>query len=136
MRLVRIRRAVWDVLAIADESGGRSVWDELLAADASDGGAEQMRAALHEHVPLNGPPKGKNRCRSIGDDIFEFKERGIRVLWFYDAGEPVERWRIVCTHSCPKLNKKKFQQEKARALRIRKTYLEEKAAGRLQQPKG
>ena len=135
MRLVRIGRAVWDVLAITDDLG-RSLWDELLSADPSDGGAEQMRAALREHVPRNGPPKAKSRCRYLGDDIYELKGWGIRVLWFYDAGQPRIRWRILCTHACPKLKKKEFQKEKAKAIRIRTAYLAIKTAGRLPEPEG
>lgn len=134
MRLVRIGRpAVWDVLAVADEQG-YSLWNELEKADPSDGGAEQMRAVLRDHVPRNGPPKGTSRCRYLGDDIFEFKEWGVRVLWFHDAGEPVVRRQIVCTHKCPKLPKKKFRQEKAKAVRIRTAYLAAKIAGTLRRP--
>ena len=133
MRLVRIRRAVYDVVAVADDSG-RSFWADLQSADPSDGGAMQMRAALKEHVPLNGPPRGRSRCRYVGDDIWELKEWGVRVLWFYDAGQPKFPKRIVCTHSCGKLNKKEFQREKAKAARIRRDYMELKAAGKLPQP--
>jgi hypothetical protein len=135
MRLVRIGRAVWDVLAIADESG-RSLWDELLSADPSHGAAEQMRAMLKEHVPRSGPPRGINRSRHLGDEIYEFKRPGVRVLWFYDAGEPIVRWRIVCTHVCPKLPEKKFQQERAKAVRMRTEYLAAKSAGKLREPEG
>lgn len=133
MRLVRIRRAVYDVVAVADHSG-RSPWADLQSADPSDGGAVQMRAALREHVPLNGPPRGKSRCRYVGDDIWEFKEWGVRVLWFYDAGQPKFPRRIVCTHACGKLNKKEFQREKAKAIRIRGDYMALKADGKLPQP--
>jgi hypothetical protein len=126
---------VYDVVAIADDSG-RSFWTGLQSADPSDGGAEQMRAALEQDIPRNGPPKGKSRCRYLGDDIWEFKEWNVRVLWFYDAGDPTVRWRILCTHACAKLPKKKFQQEKQKAIRIRRQYLEAKAAGRLPQPEG
>ena len=135
MRLVRIGRRVYEVVAIADDQD-RSFWGDLKAADPSDGGAEQMRAALETDIPLNGPPRGKSRCRYLGDDIYEFKEWNVRVLWFHDAGKPVVRGRILCTHHCRKLPKKKFQQEKLKAMRIRRQYLAEKAAGRLPQPEG
>lgn len=135
MRLVRIRRAVYDVVAVADDEG-RSFWAALLVTDPSDGGAVQMRAALKEHVPLNGPPRGKSRCRNVGDDIWEFKEWGIRVLWFYDAGQPKVAKRIVCTHSCGKLNQKEFQREKKKAIRIRRDYLALKVNGKLPEPEG
>lgn len=136
MRLVRIGRAVWDVLAIADASGS-SLWDDLQAADPSDRGAELMRATLATHVPLNGPPlKNRNKCRDLGDGIYEFKERGVRVLWFYDTGEPVTRMRIICTHAIPKVTKKKFQQERSKAVRLRQGYVTAKLAGKITDPKG
>ncbi|HVT58147.1 MAG TPA: hypothetical protein VHR45_07085 [Thermoanaerobaculia bacterium] len=133
MRLVRIRRAVWDLLAIADEMR-HSVWDELEAADPSDTAAERMRATLETDVPLNGPPlMNRTRCRHLGGEIYEFKEHGWRVLWFYDT-KPGQRRRIICTHSSPKVSKKEFQPEIARARRIRKEYVAAKATGRLIEP--
>ena len=131
MRLVRIGRAVWDVVAIADESG-HSVWDELEGADPSDRAAERMRATLETDVPMNGPPRtNRTKCRDLGDGIYEFKEGGWRVLWFYDAGEPVRRRQIVCSHLSPKVAKKEFQQEIARARRMRRDYVMAKLARRL-----
>lgn len=134
IRLVLMGRAVWEVLAVADDSG-HSVRDGLQAADPSDTAAEQMLATLETDVPLNGPPRNKRKCRDLGDEIYEFKEPGLRVLWFYDTGEPVRRRRIICTHGSPKVNKKKFQQEKAKAIRIRRAYVAAKATGRLIEPK-
>jgi hypothetical protein len=133
MRLVRIGRAVYDVVAIADNFGD-GLWDELKRADPSDGGSTQMRGRLRENVPRDGPPRGKKRCRNIGDDIWEFKEWGVRVLWFYDAGDPKVRRRIVCTHTCAKVNDREFQQEKAKAVRIRRDYIALKTAGKLKEP--
>lgn len=135
MRLVSMGRAVWHVLAIEDRRG-RSVRDDLEAADPSDHGAERMLAALETDVPLNGPPRlNTTRCRDLGDGIFEFKEHGLRVLWFYDTGEPVRSKRIICTHSSPKVSKKEFQPEIARARRIRREYVAAKLAGKLVEPK-
>jgi len=134
MRLVWIGHAVWDVLAVADQAG-RSVRDELEGADPSDTAAELMRATLEVDVPLNGPPRNKRKCRDLGEGVYEFKEWGWRVLWFYDAGEPVRRRRIICTHSTPKLSKKEFKPELVRARRIRKEYIAAKASGQLIEPK-
>lgn len=133
MRLVRIRREVYDVVAIADDSG-HSFWQDLKDADPSDGGARQMRGTLRDDVPRNGPSRNWRRCQDIGDDIYEFKEQGVRVLWFYDTGEPQVRRRIICTHHCGKLPDKKFQQERRRAMKMREEYLQEKAAKRLPEP--
>lgn len=134
MRLVWIGSAVWEVLAVADDSG-KSVRDELENADPSDTGAERMLATLEMDVPLNGPPfRNRTKCRDLGDEIYEFKEAGRRVLWFYDAGEPVRRRRIICTHGSLKVSKKEFQPEIARARRLRKEYLTAKQENRLAEP--
>jgi hypothetical protein len=126
MRLVRVGVAIWEVLAIEDERGN-SVWDELKAADPASGSAIQMRATLKTYVPENGPMRmHKRKCVSLGQDIYEFKEPGWRVLWFYDAGR-----RVVCTHSCPKVKTKEFQPEIKRAARFRDMYFAAKSAGEL-----
>ena len=127
MRLVRIKHEIWDVQAILDESDNSSAWSELEAADPSDSGAERMRATLETEVPLNGPPRmNKTKCRDLGGGIYEFKESGVRVLWFYDAGKT-----IVCSHVSPKVPKKKFQQEIKTAKRLRDAYTVSKLAGKL-----
>ena len=126
MRLVRIRRVVWDVIAIADDNG-HHVMDELAAIDPSYRHAETMRALISEHVPRNGPPRHNElRCKPIGDDILEFKTgprrgRKLRVLWFYDEGHV-----IVCTHSLMKDTAKTPREEKDRAIRMRSAYFDAK----------
>jgi len=134
MRLVRLGRAVWDVLAIADKDGG-SVRQALHHLRGS-AGVERMLAALEYEVPLNGPPTmNTTRCRTLGERIYEFKETGVRVLWFYDEGEPVRRRCIICTHSSPKVKKKEFQREISKARRMREAYLIAKSTGKLKWPK-
>jgi Phage derived protein Gp49-like (DUF891) len=134
MRLVRMGRAVWDVLAIADEGGG-SVWQALRHRGES-AGVERLLVTLEHEVPLNGPPTmNTTRCRALGDGIYEFKETGVRVLWFYDEGEPVRRRCIICTHYSPKVKKKEFQREIKKAHQMREAYLLAKATGRLRWPK-
>lgn len=129
MHLVRTAREanpVWEVLAVAD-SRGLTVLDDLDAADPADYGAELMLAALETDVPRNGPPKfNKTRCRRLSDEIFEFKEHGVRVLWFYDAGEPTTRRRIICSHMCAKLKKRALKGEIEVAERVRKQYIQAK----------
>lgn len=134
MRLVRLGSAVWDVLAIADEDGG-SVRQALHHLRES-AGVERMLAALEYEVPSNGPPTmNTTRCRALGEGIYEFKEAGVRVLWFYDEGEPVRRRCIICTHSSPKVKKKEFQKEISKARRMREAYLIAKSTGKLKRPK-
>jgi hypothetical protein len=134
MRLVRMGRAVWDVLAIADEDG-RSVW-QVLQNLHEGAGVERMCVTLEQEVPLNGPPTmNATRCRTLGEGIYEFKEAGVRVLWFYDEGGPVKRRCIICTHYSPKVKKKEFQKEISKAHRMREAYLIAKSTGKLKWPK-
>jgi hypothetical protein len=134
MRLVWMGCAVWEVLAIADEDGG-SVRQALHHLRGS-AGIERMLAALEYEVPLNGPPTmNTTRCRALGEGIYEFKETGVRVLWFYDEGEPVRRRCIICTHCSPKVKKKEFQKEVKKANQMREAYLIAKATGELKWPK-
>lgn len=134
MRLVRTAREpdpVWEVLAVEDARGA-TVLDALEGADPADYGAELMLAALETDVPMNGPPKfNKTRCRLLKDGILEFKEHGVRVLWFYDAGEPRARNRIVCSHMCPKLKSRELDIEIAVAKKVRRAYIAAKGQNAL-----
>ena len=98
MRLVRLRRQVWDVLAVADESG-RCLVDDLLELSRRGGKdqrtAKRMIALLLEDLPANGP-RG-NLSKHLTDHILEFRrgpKRGkqLRVTYFYGSGRRV----IVC----------------------------------------
>ncbi|HEV2854185.1 MAG TPA: type II toxin-antitoxin system RelE/ParE family toxin [Thermoanaerobaculia bacterium] len=97
MKLVRIAREEWDVLAVLDSREKCQVLDFL--ADLS--GPEKVAAAgmlwlLEELVPRNGPPHSDILCKSLGEGVFEFRKqpkgKKLRVLWFY-GGAAV----IVCT---------------------------------------
>jgi hypothetical protein len=120
IRLVRIRKVNWDVLAMPE------VLDELQGVDPSYRPvADSMFALLRRRVPEAGPPKGEI-SEPLGDGIFEFRrqpQRGpkLRVLWFYDAGRV-----IICTRAFLKDVKKCPPEEKARALKIRDRYLQAK----------
>jgi len=97
MKLVRIARKQWDVLAVCDERGRCQVLDFLADLDGPyQVAAESMLALLHLIVPASGPPRGEPLTKHLGDRIFEFrrqpKGKKLRVLWFY-GGEAV----IVCT---------------------------------------
>lgn len=131
MRLVWFGKAVWQTLAIADRRG-QSVKDVMEAAATAGGPAEKMLGNLQTDVPMNGPPThNKVKCNSLGDGIFEFKEDQVRVLWFYDEGEPKTRRRIICTHSFAKKTPKTPPEERRRALRLRAQYLSAKASNNL-----
>jgi len=136
VRLVVVGRSVWEVLAIAD-SQGRSLVDEIAEIEPGDyRHAESMLALIQHSVPMNGPPKKKLRCRDLGKDVLEFKhgpERGkkIRVLWFYDAGEPVARRRIICTTWSFKRDDT-LAIERETTVRLRREYIAAKGRGALE----
>jgi phage-related protein len=131
MRLVRVAKVVWDVVAITGEAGG-NVLSELEAIDPSyRRHVENMRVMIEQYVPRNGPPRNKLKCSPLGDDIFEFKAgpkkgKKLRVLWFYDAGDPIIRYRILCTHLFLKQTRTTPPDEKDRAVEKRKEYIQAK----------
>ena len=131
MYLKWLGRAVWQVVAVADDRG-LSLDQELRSLGRSDSSAEAMLATLEEIVPLHGPPvHNKTKCRPLGNDIFEFKVGRLRVLWFYDAGEPVIRRLIVCSHLFLKQSRKTPRREIDKAAVTREAYLEAKRRGDL-----
>ena len=74
--------------------------------------------ALLEYVAEHGPPKNKEKSRDVGEGIFEFKAKSLRVCWFYDAGQ-----MIICTHGFGKPTKKVQDREIKRARELRDTYV-------------
>lgn len=133
--LVRVGRppaeAVWDVLALGN-ADGTSFVDALKAADPANHDAAGMLADLERRVPDNGPNfTNKTRCRPLMDGILEFKHGAARVLWFYDAGEPKVRRRIVCTHLFYKQGQKTPPREIKLAKMHRDRYVKAKTHGDL-----
>jgi phage-related protein len=102
MKLVRIARDLWDVLAVVDHRGHCQVLEFL------EGLAPNYRAAstamirlLTDVLPKSGPPHDSRLSKSLGGGIFELrrqpKGRKLRVVFFYDSG-----CRIVCTSAFTK----------------------------------
>lgn len=97
MKLVRIAREKWDVLAVLDSREECQVLDFLADLDGPESAAAGSMIALLKHkVPKSGPPGKEPSCKSLGDGVYEFrrqpKGKKLRVLWFY-GGTAV----IVCT---------------------------------------
>lgn len=97
MKLVRIARGEWDVLAVLDSREKCQVLDFLADLNGPESvAARSMMAFLSETVPRSGPPKKEPLCKSLGEGVYEFrrqpKGKKLRVLWFY-GGSAV----IVCT---------------------------------------
>jgi hypothetical protein len=97
MKLVRIAREQWDVLAVLDEREECQVL-ELLMASGQDAARRSMLQLLRSRLPAEGPPRNVELCKSLGEGIFELRRQPkgpkLRVLFFYDDG-----CRIVCTNA-------------------------------------
>ena len=105
MKLVRIARGEWDVLALLDSRDRCQVLEFLEELDGSANvAAEGMMWILKKTVPRHGPPRSASLCKSLGEGVFEFrrqpKGKKLRVLWFY-GGAAV----IVCTPAFKKAEK-------------------------------
>jgi len=80
--------------------------------------------ALLKRAAQKGPPRNTEISHQIKDEIFEFIQGRLRVLWFYDQGK-----LILCTHVFIKKTQKTPAAEIDLAISIREKYLEEKKKG-------
>jgi len=103
MRLVRIARDRWDVLAVVDNRGHCQVLEFLLALAPNYQAAKRaMLYLLQVILPGSGPPAHNSEIsKPLGGGIFELrrqpKGRKLRVVYFYDSN-----FRIVCTSAFTK----------------------------------
>ena len=117
MKLVRIAREQWDVLAVVDKRGRCQVLD-FLTAPGQDKARRILLLFLQVRLPVEGPPtRNTDLCKPLGDGIFELRRqpRGpkLRVLFFYDDG-----CRVVCTNAFTKAERTpRAEVELARDLR-------------------
>jgi hypothetical protein len=105
MKLIRIAREEWDVLAVLDSRDRCQVLEFLEELEGPESvAATGMMRLLEEIVPKFGLPRSASLCKSLGDGVFEFrrqpKGKKLRVLWFY-GGTAV----IVCTAAFKKAEK-------------------------------
>lgn len=83
--------------------------------------------ALIDRSLEHGIPKNKQKCRSLGNGIYEFKTTGgLRLVWFWDEGQ-----MIICTHGFQKKSQKTLRGQIERALARKADYFEAKASGKL-----
>lgn len=103
MKLVRIARVHWDVLAILDHRGNCQVLEFLGALAPNYQAAKRgMLQLLEVILPESGPPvHNSDISKPLGGGIFELrrqpKGRKLRVVYFYDSN-----FRIVCTSAFTK----------------------------------
>lgn len=127
MKLRRVRQVRWTVLAVCDDRGGCQLLDFLGDFACPKGDSARNMLVLIARTAEQGPPSNPQLCRDLGDGIFELRKSGLRVLFFYDAGQIV-----ICSHVYKKQGQKlgHGQGESARAAKSR--YFEAKRDGELE----
>jgi hypothetical protein len=136
MRLLRLARAKWDVLAICEDDGRCQILDLLQKGhrEGSKEARDKILSLLVESVPFAGPqldnPTVCKPLRPLSDGLFEFRKqpkRGAkpRVIWFFDGDTC-----IVCALGFFKRNETpELLLGQARAMKA--AYFKAKAQGRL-----
>lgn len=94
MKLVRIGKLRWDVLAILDARERCGILDFLTDPEESYRVAAQaMLRTLFEAIPRGGPPRAEPLGKSLGNGLFELRKqpkgKKLRVVWFYGGGAVV-----------------------------------------------
>lgn len=108
----------------AIKTGDKCLTEEFMAdqSEKMEAEAEKMLRLL-EWVAKNGQPKNKEKCNTLGDKIFEFKTKKLRLGWFWDAD-----CMIICSHGWLKKSQKTPKGEITRAIETREGYFEAKKA--------
>ena len=71
------------------------------AADAHPHEFEKLNALL-DRCCRDGIPNNREKVRSLGDGLYEFKTGGgLRIFWFWDAGH-----MVICAHGILKKSQK------------------------------
>ncbi|HEX3552689.1 MAG TPA: hypothetical protein VIA62_05630 [Thermoanaerobaculia bacterium] len=117
MRLLRIAKGRWEVLAEVEPGGSCPVLDRLDQAGSRRETQVFLSRFLRVYLPLEGPPTSSlPRCRPLADGVFELRGQASGqeppLLFFSDAGQ-----RIVCT-SAPDSRQRYFEAKAARGLQI------------------
>ena len=120
-------RVQWTLLAVCSDRGDCQLLEFLGDLDVGAGRESKHMLALMARTAEHGPPIKEDLCASLGDDIYEFRKSGLRVLFFYDA----ER-TIICCNAYRKQSLKLGHGQKERAMAARAAYFAAKRAGRLE----
>lgn len=126
MKLVRLARHRWDVLAILDARERCETLDFLMDPEESYRVAAQaMLRVLFEAVPGGGPPRAEPLGKSLGNGLFELRKqpkgKKLRVVWFYGGGAVV-----VCAVAFTKAERTP-RAKLAQALLLRERYQQARA---------
>jgi hypothetical protein len=133
MRLLRLKRAKWDVLVVLEREREKDVCpvlDFLLnPREGQQAARRAFYAFLRESVPMYGPQEENTelcfRMRPYEDGLFEFRKQPrhgpkLRVLFFRDGK------RIICVDGFLKTNETP-QRKLTEAAAVRRRYFEAKA---------
>src|SRR4026209_778734 len=93
MKLRRVRRGQWDVLAMCGPRGECPLLDFLASLEAHLEAEGRAMLRLLANVAEQGPLHSVEASHKIAGEIWELIAGRLRVLWFYDQGR-----LVVCSH--------------------------------------
>lgn len=126
MKLRRVRRGQWDVLAMCGVRGECPLVDFLASLETHLEADGRGMLRLLAYTAEQGPPRSVEASHKIAGDIWELIAGRLRVLWFYDQGR-----LIVCSHGFLKRTRKTPPGEIERAQAAFDAYHRAKKAGTL-----
>jgi phage-related protein len=127
MKLRRVRRARWDVLAICGRRGECPLLEFLAGLEAQLESDGRTMLRLLSFTAEQGPPHNVELSHKIAGEIWELVAGRLRVLWFYDEGR-----LVVCSHGFVKRTQKTPPGEIDRAQAAYAAYQVAKKAGALE----
>src|ERR1700730_3495864 len=127
MRLRRVHRARWDVLAVCGPRGDCPLLEFLAGLEARLAADGRAMLRLLAFVAEQGPPRNVETSHKIAGEIWELIACRVRVLWFYDAGR-----LVVCSHGFVKRTRKTPGGEIERARSAYEAYLAAKRSATLE----
>lgn len=127
MRLRRLKRGSWTVLAACSDRGDCSLTEFLQGLEGNLGKQARKAWSLLDLVAVDGPPRNTDISHSLAPEVWEFISGDLRVLWFYD-----ERKVVVCSHGFVKKRQKTPKAEIEQAEAVRQRYFEAKRRSALQ----
>ncbi|HVR08731.1 MAG TPA: type II toxin-antitoxin system RelE/ParE family toxin [Thermoanaerobaculia bacterium] len=101
MRLRRVQRTRWEVLAVCDARGNCLLLDFLAGLEARLAADGRAMLRLLAFVAEQGPPRNVETSHKLAGEIWEFITGRLRVLWFYDEGR-----LVVCSNGFVKRTRK------------------------------
>ena len=127
MKLLRVRRAGWQILAICAERGDCPLLEFLAGLEGRMARDGRRMLRLLDRTAVAGPPRNTDISHQLAAGIWQFIQGRVRVLWFYDEGR-----RIICSHGFVKRSRETPAREIRRARDSRRHYLRDKMVGRIE----